>query len=186
MDFAWQDGLWSYKAEQDNNPPLCVRNHLGLFEPIQRIATTTAIRTVGVRIAPDGNNKEELTYLKEQIGIWTDRARSSRLPKSLVWLSLTTGILQKIAFPLSATTFTKKECYDLLTPLLATALPTIGINRTFPWAMIHAPLSRQGLALPNTYIKQGICHLQRLTENTARYGDITGHLLDVSIEQLLL
>ena len=79
---------------------------------------------------------------------------------------------------------TKKECATLFSPLLKVALPTISINRHFPRVMVHAPLSMNGLAVPNIYVEQGIQHLQRMVEHTLNPYDIIGHLLTVSVEQL--
>ena len=50
--------------------------------------------------------------------------------------------------------------------------------------MVHAPLTLQGLAVPNIYVEQGIQHLQRMVECTLNPTDITGHLLTVSVEQI--
>ena len=84
---------------------------------------------VGVRLAGDGSNTEEHTYLEEVIGEWTDKALSSRLPRHLVWKSLTTGIMKKLCYPLPATTLTLEQCEGLMSSLLVVALPTIGVNR---------------------------------------------------------
>ena len=124
--------------------------------------------------------------MHEQVKIWTDRARSSRLPRPLVWTSLTTGILRQLSFPLAATTFTKQECDGLLTPLLAVALPAAGLNRNFPRAILHGPKEQQGFELPHPYVEQGIAHMQRLVECPLRDNSITGQLLRASVEQLQL
>ena len=160
IDFEWEDGEWFYKQPQPTDPILYVRNKKGVQEKIERVPPNKGRRTVGVQLQPDGNNQTELAYLTEQIGIWCDRAKSHRLPRHMVWTSLTTGIMRKLAYPLPATTFTKQECYDLLTPLLKVALPTVGINRHFPRLMLHAPLSVKGWALQNPYVEQGLGHLQ--------------------------
>ena len=114
---------------------------------------------VGVRLAPDGNNEEERLYLISVILNWIDKAKSHRLPRHLVWLSLTTGVMKKLCYPLPATTFTQAECYEIMSPLISAALPYIGVNRFFPRVMVHAPLAMQGLALPDIYVEQAIGHL---------------------------
>ena len=115
-----------------------------------------------------------------------DKIRSSRLPRHLVWTSFTTGVMRKLCYPLPATTFTQQECYDIMAPLLYTAIPYIGVNRNFPREMVHAPLTMQGLAVPDLYVEQGLGHLQRFVETTMRPLDITGHLFKVSVEQMAM
>jgi hypothetical protein len=184
VDFDWNNGNWSYKKPQKEDPPLMVRNSVGEFEEIERVDPSEARRTVGVRLAPDGNNVQELEYLHEQIAVWCDKMKSSRLPRSLVWMSFTTRILTKLLFSLPATTFTSQECYDLMTPLLEVALPTIGVNRHFPRVMIHALLSCLGLAIPEFYVEQGLQQLQRFLDCPLRPGNITGDLVNLTVEQL--
>ncbi len=186
IDFEWKQGQWSYKQPQASDPPLVVRDSEGKDSVIERIPPNEGRRTVGVRLAIDGNNKDEKEYLASAAKTWCERVKSSRLPRSLVGMSFTTGIMRKLQFSLPATTFSKLECDELMSPLLDTALPCIGVNRHFPRALCFAPKALHGLAVPHLWVEQGIYHLQRVVECTALKSDITGRLIRQSLEQMHL
>jgi len=121
VDFKWKDGCWKYADTFPSPSPLQVKDNEGNLQTIEQVDINDARRTVGVRLAPDGNNGAEYKHLQEVIADWTDKAKSSRLPRSLVWTGLTSGLMRKLAFPLPATTFSKKECEELVKPLFEVA-----------------------------------------------------------------
>jgi hypothetical protein len=89
-------------------------------------------RTLGVRLAPDGNNQEEYKYLKEQCDEWADRMRSGMLPKKYTWQAFTTTILAKLSYALPATTMSRKECEAVTRRLVYTTLSKSGVNAHIP------------------------------------------------------
>ena len=186
IDFEWEDGQWYYKEAMPQDPTLIVRNHQGIYEPVERVPVEEGRRMVGVYLAADGSNTEQFNVLDNVIGEWTDKAQWSRLPCHLVWKSLMTGLMKKLTYPLPATTLTLEQCNVLMASLLAVALPSIGVNRHFPKVMVHAPLLIQGFAVPHPYVEHGLGHMQRFVETTMRPLDITGHLFKVTVEQLNL
>jgi hypothetical protein len=187
VDFQWDaEGNWSYVKEKATDKPLVVRNHKGVYEPIERVSPDDARQTVGVRIGPDGANHVEWEYLKGEADVWEDRIKSSRMPRALVWQSFTTGILMKLFYPLAATTLTKKECDNLMRSILQTTLSRSGYNRHISRALVYGPLELLGIGCKDMYIEQGISHIQRFIDKPQLRDDITGFLLQVSVEQLKL
>ena len=184
IDFEWREGNWFYKKPQKGDPKLMVRNHCGEYEEIEQVDPSEGRRTVGVRLPPDGNNVEQFDYIMEEVKKWCDKMKSSRLPRALVWTSFITRILTKLVYALPATTFTRQQCYNLMSPLLKVALPTIGVNRHFPRVMVHGPLTCLGLSAPDFYVEQGLYQLQRFLDCPLRARDITGKLLHVTVEHL--
>ena len=133
----------------------------------------------------DGNNKAEFQFRLEQAKLWSDALCTGRLPRPLAWLSMTTSILRSLVYPLPSTTFSKQECIKILRPVLLSGLPASGIARTFPRALVHAPLKYQGLALPNLWIEQGVAHLHSAITHS-QLPSITGQLLRASLEAYIL
>jgi len=84
-----------------------------------------------------------------------------------------------------ATTFTRQECDQILSPALKVALPAIGLNRHFPRDMLFGLNDHHGLGLPHLYDTQGFWHLQALMKFGAS-SDSTGNLLLHSYEALQL
>jgi hypothetical protein len=188
VDFQWDaNGDWSYVEENPAvDKALVVRNHVGVYEEIERVAPDDARRTVGVRLGPDGSNLVELKYLKEQAAEWEDRIKSSRMPKALVWQSFTMGLQKKLFYPLAATTFTREECDEIMKPVLNTALSHSGYNCHIARALVYGPLELLGIGCQDMYIEQGISHIQRFVDKPQLSEDITGFLLQTSMEQLKL
>jgi hypothetical protein len=185
IDFKWDNGNWQYKTIAESPGELEVRNPDGDIQEIERVETTEARRTLGVRLAPDGNNEAEIEYLTEQAELWADNVRTNNLDQRYVWQSLTTTIMAKLRYPLTATTMTEDECSSIDKILLQTALPRSGILPTFSRLLTYSPISKQGLGYQRLYDIQGAQGIA----NTIRHigsGSITGKLLRISMEQAQL
>ena len=186
IDFHWENGKWNMIYPDPADPVLTIKDHHGIRGPIQRIPPNKGIRTLGIRIAPDGNNTDELEYLRSKAKVWKEKIRDGTLPRHLVWESMTTGIFNTLSYPLIATTFTKEECNSIIGPVLWEGLPKAGIVRSISRAIVYGPIDRGGLGLPNLFYLQ----LQRHIERLMRYGHIsdhtTGFLDRCSLEQTTL
>ena len=141
---------------------------------------------MGIKLAPDGNNRDEFEYLKTKVDKWVEKIRTKKLPRHLVWQSLTTGMYRSLIFPLAVTTFSRAECHRLMSPLLQTGLSFSGIDRSISRDIVHSPLSRGGLALPDLFIEQGIAHAGRLLRFGKSYHHITGYLIRANLENLTM
>jgi len=88
--------------------------------------------------------------------------QKSHLSQEAAEFSLRQVLLPKLHYPLIATNFSEKQCYEILEPALNQALPAMGINRNFPRAVAHGPVGQQGLAIPNLFTEQLISHVTML------------------------
>ena len=128
LQFRWDsEGRVRYATCDEEPATLSVRGPDGTIKPLERLDPAEARRTLGVRIALDGNNNEEVKFRMSQASKWADAIRSGRLPRPLTWLSMTTSILRSLVYPLPATTFTSQECSAILRPVLLAGLPASGI-----------------------------------------------------------
>jgi len=50
-------------------------------------------------------------------------------------------------------------------------------QQEFPWAVIHGPITYQGLNIPNLYVKQLITHILTLLQYGPQVADPTGTLI---------
>ena len=124
---------------QEQLASLQVKDCNGVVKVLQRLSVNEAKRTLGVRIAPDGNNRAEIEFFMARVRDGADRIRTGHFPRHLVWESMTTTIMKSIQSPLAATTLVEKECDAIMRPLLQAALPASGIVRTIPRALVFGP-----------------------------------------------
>jgi hypothetical protein len=186
IDFKWKHGIWEYASIADTPARLEVHDSQGVLHQLERLEPSEARRTLGVRLAPDGNNRAECEHLREVSEQWADYIRTGFLPRPLVWTALMSTVFPKLRYPLPATTLSKKECDSILSPLLKAALPAAGICRNFPRVLVFAPTKYQGLGVPNLYTEQGISHIFQCLHHAHQQSNITGQLLRASLEQLQL
>jgi hypothetical protein len=97
--------------------------------PITRVEVTTGHQTLGVQLAPTGNDKTKYQYqLQEAIKLRPQLLRAP-LNQESTQIGFTTMILQKFSYPLGATCFTEKECNSIQAKYMPTVLSKMGINR---------------------------------------------------------
>jgi hypothetical protein len=100
-----------------------------------------------------------------------------------MWTAVQSTIFRTLAYPLPALNLSKKEWDGIMSPLLATVLPRLGICRHFPRAMVFAPVKVFGLGFQHLYMLQVITRMKDLVYHTAN-NMITGRLYRASLELL--
>jgi len=80
----------------------------------------------------------------------------------------------------------EEQCYEIIKPVLASALPAMGINRHFPRAVAYGPRSHQGLDIPNLYTEQLSAHILTLLWFGPQTSDPTGYLINMNVEAFQL
>jgi hypothetical protein len=186
IDFKWQQGNWRYVTEIEVPAQLCVRDCDGNIAALERLSVSDARRTLGVKLAPDGNDQTQFHKLLDTANTWKKQIRAGHLPRKLAWESMTTTILRTQHYPLPPTTLTQKQCDAIMTPILQAGLPGSGTTRTFPRALVYGPIEYQGLGIPDLYTSLGISHIERILKHSHLDDDITSQLIRASVEQLKL
>ena len=185
--FNWDaDGKFSYKTISESPADVWVTDFDGQRKKLRRIEATQGDRMLGVRLSADGLDREEVEFRKEQAKSWHDKIRTGHLPRHLAWQSLTTQIMPQLEYPLPATTFTRQQCKEIISPVLKAGLSSSGIVRTISPAIVYGPLKYQGLGIHDLYVTQGTAHLEKLINHAYSIRDPTGQLLRASAQHLLL
>lgn len=78
----------------------------------------------------------------------------------------------KISFPLSITTFTRKESEQIQSQFYRYALPKMGLNRNTPKALIFGPAKYGCLNLHDIYCKQLELHITKIIQHVRRNDDV--------------
>ena len=126
---------------------------------LKQLPTSKGMRTLGVILAPDGNNDDQVEALLQKAEQWAELITTGHLKRDEAWRALNSTILKSLEYPLTATTLTRQEITKIFSPVRQAALPASGIVRTFPSAIAHAPLQYQGLAIPDLYTTQQMKHI---------------------------
>jgi hypothetical protein len=93
--------------------------------------------------------------------------------------------MKTLEYPMIAISLSRKQWDKLMSPLLAATLPSAKISQHFPWKVLFAPLSRNGLGLIHPHDRQYLSQLQTVFRHSERDGP-TGNLMRASLEQLQL
>jgi hypothetical protein len=120
------------------------------------IEVTKGMRTLGVRLAPDGMDKDEYQYRLDEATSMRDRFHPSTVPmlKSASDRSLWK---MKLMYPIGATCFTScKQCAKIQARYLLTFLSKMGINRPAATAVRHGPQSLGGMDVFDLETKQAV------------------------------
>jgi hypothetical protein len=153
---------------------------------LEQVEVGEGRRTLGVRLAPDGNNKAEFEYLKEQCDQWANRIRSGTLPQTYTWQAFSTTIVSKLSYALPATTFTRTECESITRRLISATLSRSGINKHLLRDLVFGAIAMQGLGYPELYTWQGSKGIARLISTGNSVNNITGFLMEASLQNLII
>jgi len=163
-----------------------MRDHTQTLSPIKRLQANDAQWTLGVYLAPDGNNKTQLQILLTKTKMWADKARTGHLNKVVAWLNLTSTILWQVHYLLLATTLMQTQCDQVMAPCYCHRLPAAGIMSSFPRAILQAPYNYFGLGITNLYHEQGIHHILSILWYGPNTDDNTGKLICLGLKTLWL
>ena len=184
IDFEWSNGAWEYTRTKAS--PVTVLNPYGRRQMIDQYLPNHAEKTLGILQAPNGQQHTQFKKCLQDAKDWADKIRTKRMPAALVWQSMTTGILKKLQWPLITSSFTKRQCKEIMSPLLQAGLSNYKIVRTLKRSVVHGPNEYCGLGIPNLYIEQGLLKLDRLARFGPSYNFITGYLIRDSVELFTL
>ncbi len=186
MEWSQPKQRWQYQSIDVTPAQLTICGNPSLPRtPLTRYETSHAEETLGLWIAPDSNQKAQVTALQSKLAVWSDKIRTRQLPSSLAWLAVSSGISMALRYPLSATNLSKSECYQITKPLLDVALPAMGLPRRMPHALVFSPKEFLGFGIFDIWVQQGIDQISVCIDYASRWtNDITGHLLRDIAESL--
>ena len=157
IDFGFEEsGKWYYKKAAQINHQFTVPDHEGHICRLETIDSDQGKETLGVILAPDGNNELEIEKLIEKATTWSEYVLTGHFTASEARLALDTIIMRTLSYPLPALTLTESECSKIMNPVLDVSLAKTRVSRNFPQAVIHGLKSEKGLGYLNLFWHQGI------------------------------
>jgi len=113
---TWSNGKWQYS----NNPTaqgMYVPDNINQPIKIPQLSPSETLRTLGVCLAPDGNNMDELHYLLKVAKSWQTSMLAAKVTHMVAEFGLCQVVLQKLEYPLVATTSMRAECSMIMSPI---------------------------------------------------------------------
>jgi hypothetical protein len=171
----------------DNGPPILLTSGADTDNPtiIQCISTSQGQRTLGVRLAPDGNDNDEVRYRILQAKEMNQRIKTAPLGREHIGIGFRAIWQMMIQYPLGATCFTKKQCSQIQAKYLPTFLSKMGINRMTATAVRHGPPALGGMEVFQLETEQGVQQTSLVIAHLRKDDDV-GRMLHTSIDHLQL
>jgi len=181
VSFKWSGTTWEYASIHDCPGELLVNDISNQRKIITRIDACEAYETLGVFLAPDGNNEQQFKKMLSAATKWADGLRTGTISKNDVWIALQSTILRTLAYPLAALRLSKSQCEAILAPILRYCLPAMGVCRNFSRRLVYATVDYMGLNIYHLYTLQEISRLKDIILHT--FSDtLTGKLYRTSLE----
>ena len=150
---------------------------------IKRIDIDEAHKVLGVRISADGKWTAEYDE-------WLTKGRDFANVIRAAKFNRTCGIkifqfiwTAKVRYPMSIIGFNRKQCEKIQSPVVAACLSAAGLSRTFPRAVVFAPLHLGGLG----WLSMTTIQAQETITIALRHikaDDTVGKLLKISLQFL--
>lgn len=173
----WNDSGIPRLRKPDNIIPRVrlTQSETGEANILTCVDPSKGIRTIGVRIAPNGNWNDEFVHRLSQARSLARQLRSSTLSRSASAIAYSMFIAPSIEFPLSVTGFKEVESRTIQAPLLAALLPKLGFARHLPRTVVFGPVEYGGLGVHSHYTEQCVQHITTLVghlRQPGRLGDL--------------
>ena len=184
--WMWQDGLPRMLSQQEIDRVAQVKPVSGNALESQLIAhcdVSKATKTLGVWLAPDGNEKAQISHLRSKATQVSSLLISSRLTKLEAQLAYIACWLPAITYALGTTTLTASALTSIQAPATQSFLQKMGLNKNHPRAAAFGPLMMGGLAMKDLYIEQGIARIRGLLSHIFNSTD-TGKMMLITIHNL--
>ena len=183
FDFQWCPALGMWKFRRKSNLPgdITMIAPDGNLVTLNRKEPEEAEKTLGVMMAPDGNETAQFTKLHTAALEWSRTVSSSYTLQRDIIPMLTTTILKTLEYPMALTTFSAEMWTKIMSRPLMVCLPKAGVCRSFPRSVVYAPLRFQGLGIPHPFATQVSTHLETLLRHGTNLTN-TGTYLTAALE----
>ena len=151
--------------------------------PLEQINPNEAKETLGVFLAPDGNETAQINYLRTKVASWVDRVRSNHLSKHHAKLALTSTIYKTLEYPVAALTITQQQWRSITAPLHKCGLQINGVCSTIPVALREGASDHMALELKCMYKQQEIHKLEKYLHFREHAG-LVGQMIRLNEELL--
>ena len=152
---------------------------------IRQVNTNIGSRVLGVHLAPDGNNNDNMKALCAKGGAMGRNILCSNLSRSEVLTAYEFMLRPSMKYPLCGTTFSKTECEQIDRSYLPRLLSKMGFNKNTKRLLLFGPPSMGAFGFTDTFTDQGINQLSLFLGHIRCKQEI-GTLILILVEHLQL
>ena len=152
---------------------------------IQHLNPDQGYRTLGIWITADGNPQKQLKILQEIVSHWLECVTNSSLRDLDSQLAYQSFLRPQLLYLLGCATIDHNDLKKMFRLVLDELLHTLGLNKNFPLALVHAGTNSMGLGIEDLPTMQGISQLQLLLGH-ANKQDRTATLILIERDYLEL
>jgi len=154
---SWVDGRPEMMPSISSPATIALtKGHTPVYTVIERKETWEAMRTLGVRVAPDGNYRKEAQFLKTKADTFAARLMTSNLNRMDTFIFHRSTYTPSMTYPICLTTLTRTQLNKIQSKAISAILDKLGINRHFPRRVAFGPKELCGLSLLDLSVEQGI------------------------------
>jgi hypothetical protein len=183
IDFQWKNGVATMRTQDPAESVLTCLDHNQVRQELVLKQVSQGSKTLGVYMAPDGNNLMAVQQLRKLSEQCADQVRILKIPPGQIWQAIQRRFLKKLHYPLLTMSFSEKECTHIMKPFLDVVLSSLGICRRLPRAVVYGPGSSQGIGMLNLYTLQCLKHVEAMMSDSNR---VNKHMIRTAIENTLL
>jgi hypothetical protein len=187
IDFKWKNNKWVYLSKAEAPGTVTMRQADSESRvPLTRKEAHEAPLTLGINVAPNGQQEAQMEYLRDKGVEFAESYRSARgLDRNDAWEGMMTTIMATFRYPAVAISLTWAQWNEVIAPVFQAGLNKSGISRMFPRTVLFAPDLFQGLGVMHPFHFQELEHWETILR-CGNNGTTTGGLIQVSLEELRL
>ena len=178
-------GQYSYSPTEDLQLHLTVPDDTQRLHPLLQVEPTIAKETLGVYLAPDGNEDAQIEYLKQRIAQWVENVRTNHIAKHHAMLALNTTIYKTLEYPVPSLTITSRQWRSIMAPLTQCGLQSNGVCSKLPRVIREGSTNHMSLNIKCMFKVQEIKKLEKYLFFRNHSG-LVGQMLRLNEELLVL
>ena len=126
----------------------------GIWHVFDRLEPNFGKETLGVPIAPDGNQKT--LVLQEKGKDFGEKIRSNQCTADTAMYTYNAYFLKSVEYSCIVTNFDSKKRNEILAPVLESSLTKSAMAKTFPRGVLYSQNLYEGLNIKHPYYSQSI------------------------------
>lgn len=132
ISWHFRNGKWSWQSQDQTPGEIRVHDADNQLRNLDRLAPNEARKTLGVFVAPNGNWRKQIDYLKEKSRVFASQLETNFISRSEAWYAFRFSFLKAIEYLALAIQLSREEWDDVLRPAMSTVLQKVGFPATFP------------------------------------------------------
>ena len=132
-----------------------VYDNNGTKKEVPHYCIDEAHNIVGVMIAPDDNNKNQVVKMRQLALKFGDQVQVGFIRGHDIFHALNITVMRSLNWPLPAITLTKQECTHIMAPIIKNVLAKLKNTSIIKRKVMYGLVAFQGMGLKNLYTLLG-------------------------------